>query len=465
MQLQASRSLRARVLGRDSTALEVSEIVTNREARIWRSTIRCCGLRRSTGLVGFLAVGTILALGCASLSSTNPDKRTAALRRVHDQTVLERFAKQDPDPRVRSAATEKLADPLALVAIAIDDKDESVARIAVKKLRDETLLARVALDKDPTLKENPGITYGAGLRGSLHSGSYRGDPPPLPQVERRETRRTAAVGRISDQAILTRIALHGQDERTVQCAAEKVTDQNALMEIALGASLGDAAVGAASRLSDGSMLTAVALGAKNAMVALAAAKRLTDQSALARIATEAPLDFVRLAAVERLTSQEHLLSLVQGQTEWEIRDAAFQRLDRNSLNSLAQRLESSDLALAASLRLGSVSWAEVFTNARRAGGGLSDAIGAAALVRDPQPDASAVVELCHTYIRQGVVARIPDLCALLIRFGDQLLAEDYLNCGRQELETAGTEWASSRGYTIRRGYGSHRVVWGAGNGR
>jgi len=118
------------------------------------------------------------------------------------------------------------------------------------------------------------------------------------------------------------------------------------------------------------------------------------------------------------------------------------------------------LQVAANIVLKRTTWENEFSNQSSAY--LGSVIGAAALVDSPKPTSASVVSACHTYIRRGETARIPELRDLLLRYGDKSLAEDYLNCGNSRLHDAAVEWSQKRGFRIGSGYGSNRVTWGSG---
>jgi len=63
-------------------------------------------------------------------------------------------------------------------------------------------------------------------------------------------------------------------------------------------------------------------------------------------------------------------------------------------------------------------------------------------------------------IRRGDESRIPEMGDLLEGYGDKALAEDYLNCGQPDLDSAGRKWARQRGFDVGTGSGSHRATWG-----
>ena len=251
--------------------------------------------------------------------------------------------------------------------------------------------------------------------------------------------RIKALRDIMDQNVLATVALEDENARVRLAAVEKLNDQNLLGRVAMES-------------ADGS-------------VRHAAVQRLVDQSLLAKIATESQHPSLRISATKRLTDQNVLARVVRenrSREMWKVRQAAFGKLDQESLAALARRAEAPALSLAAKIRRGEANWDQAFASANKRRRGLGDVLGAAALVESPRPTSAAVVAACHDYIRRGDVARIAELRELLLRYGNKTLAEDYLNCGRHELEEAGKEWARANGYNVGTGFGSSRVRWGSG---
>jgi len=210
------------------------------------------------------------------------------------------------------------------------------------------------------------------------------------------------------------------------------------------------------------VMTKIAMEDTEGAVRRTAVERLTDQNALARLAVEDKEGFVRQATFGRLTDQEVLIHLTQQHTIWEVRRRAFQRLDGKSLATLAQGARDPAVALAAQIRLQQSTWEQAFADARRLHKGLSSVLGAVELVDSPPLASHTLIQEC---IRQGDVACIPKLRALLMLYGDKALAEDYLNSGQAELEAISREWAGAHGYNITTGSGSHRVRWGSDRSR
>lgn len=67
------------------------------------------------------------------------------------------------------------------------------------------------------------------------------------------------------------------------------------------------------------------------------------------------------------------------------------------------------------------------------------------------------------YIRKGIPGSEPVLNDALDSFGYETMAEDYLNCGNDKLESAAEAWAHRNGYRITHSYGAATgPKWGSG---
>ena len=197
-------------------------------------------------------------------------------------------------------------------------------------------------------------------------------------------------------------------------------------------------------------------------VRLQALAYISNPTVLARVACTDADTRVRTCAVSKLTDQKALAEVACNATDWDIRKAAFNKLGTPQLTELAQTAKDPAVALAARVKSNQETWNAAFKPGNLESKGLGNVLGAVALVDTPQPSSGSVVAACHTFIRRGDSSRIPELKDLLLRFGDKPLAEDYLNCGQNQLRAAGEQWASSNGYGVGSGSGSHRVQWGEG---
>jgi len=90
---------------------------------------------------------------------------------------------------------------------------------------------------------------------------------------------------------------------------------------------------------------------------------------------------------------------------------------------------------------------------------LDAAIVTRALVRQVGEDENRLCVLLLA-VKLGIPGSEARLNEVLELYGDISMAEDYLNCGSRALYEGGERWATSRGYTINSGGGSHRAKWG-----
>ncbi|MFZ0961280.1 MAG: hypothetical protein WAO35_10275 [Terriglobia bacterium] len=118
--------------------------------------------------------------------------------------------------------------------------------------------------------------------------------------------RHTAVGRVTDRTLLAKIAVEAKDADVRNTAVGKLTDQAVLAKVAAEDENSDVRQTAVETLTDQSALAKVAVEDKDANVRVAAVRKLTDQAAAAKIAVEDQEAYVRLAAVEKLTDQAAL---------------------------------------------------------------------------------------------------------------------------------------------------------------
>ena len=116
----------------------------------------------------------------------------------------------------------------------------------------------------------------------------------------------AAVGKLTDQPALAKIAAEVKDPYVREAAVTKLTDQSILARIALEDKESYVRMSAARRLTDQSLLAKIAVQDKDADVRETAVEKLTDQSLLEKIALEDGNSKVQAAAVQKLTSRSML---------------------------------------------------------------------------------------------------------------------------------------------------------------
>jgi len=164
----------------------------------------------------------------------------------------------------------------------------------------------------------------------------------------------AAVQQLTDQSLLTRVALVAVSPDVRKAAVGKLTDQSLLAKVALEAEDSDVCEAAVRKLTDQSLLAKVALEAWDPGVREAAVEKLTDQYPLAKIATTGSHLFssTRLAAIKKLTDQSLLAKIIVENTIQGVREAAFETLtDQSLLAKLALEDEGLDVHEAAISRL------------------------------------------------------------------------------------------------------------------
>ena len=125
----------------------------------------------------------------------NKEKALAAAASETNQKKLIEIAKKALIPDVRKVAVEKLSDQSALVDVAKTDIDAAVSKAAVNKLTEQTLL----LDVVNAGKNTCWIT------------------------------RLDAINRLTDQELITKLAIDSSEWSVRQAAVNKLTDKAVLI--------------------------------------------------------------------------------------------------------------------------------------------------------------------------------------------------------------------------------------------
>jgi hypothetical protein len=119
----------------------------------------------------------------------------------------------------------------------------------------------------------------------------------------KESKLAAAVGKLTDQVSLAKVAVDARCWWARVAAVGKLTDQALLAKLAIQDDARDVRLAAVEKLTDQAALAKAAIQDHWATVRRAAVEKLTDQTALAKVATEDADGGVRLAAVGKLTDQ------------------------------------------------------------------------------------------------------------------------------------------------------------------
>lgn len=138
--------------------------------------------------------------------------RCAAVGNLTDQTLLAKIARADKNSEVVRASVSRITDQSVLAGIAADGLDNYARFHAIKRLSDETTLMQVALHekfRNDVRSQEPG------------DSRYRDNGL-----------RCVAVSKISDQAILARIAVETPYIEVMRAALDRMLDKAALVIIA-----------------------------------------------------------------------------------------------------------------------------------------------------------------------------------------------------------------------------------------
>ncbi len=433
----------------------------------------------------------------------------ALLAKIDDPALLAMIAGVGKDPSVRRTAVEKLTDQALLAKIAVEDISTGVRRTAVEKLTDQALLAKTAMNGgysdvrlaavgklfDQTVLENiameghyPDVCLAA--VGKLTKQTVLAK---VAANAKSLDARVSSIGRVTNQSLLRHWAEEDPQAVIRQAAAAQITDDKFLeqrLRAEPSAAVRTAIVGT---LRGKDSLRGVAVSAYHQKDRAQALQRLqkdfsiegseaakaqealrrrvealskeTDNAKLLAVAVDGEFDVLRAAAAKCMADPLTLEHTAARASDHEVLKILLAKLkDNAALNRIMAGAHDRAMRQAAAQKAGTKSWKEIFDAATVKGATvqmLGDALAAVSLYSETQPGAKEGVQhACLNLIRRGNESRIPEMVDLLEGYGDKALAEDYLNCGQPDLDTAARQWASRRGYNINTGAGSHRASWG-----
>jgi hypothetical protein len=428
-----------------------------------------------------------------AVEANDPNVRWIATKRLRDQEVLKRVALKDTNPEVSQAAWEALPDA-TLYQFAVDiTADDQIRFAAIGALKDETQLVRVVFNADDQ-RFRPsrfkalaiGRITDNSLLAKIVSSSCGWRQVSVMDDEHRAVCEKGRE-RITDQAVLYRLALEDPDPYVRLRVVQNLTDRTALASLAereKNTYIGKAAAEklmklakvpanetenpldpreAVRKLTDQTLLGKAAVEEEDPNIRMAAILRLYDQNYLAKAAVEERDPSIRYLALERLNDQTVLAGVVTNDTHSKLRRFALARINNKIiLDDLAVDTRDKAVRLAAEVRLQDTSLADLCganTGGRPA---LATAMGVFLLFDRQESLSSCVESICLMAIRQGEEARIRDLIELLDLYGTRSLAEAYINCGHNRLAVAGRYWAEDHRYTTLHypASGSNLVRWG-----
>ena len=139
------------------------------------------------------------------------------------------------------------------------------------------------------------------------------------------------VRKLTDQALLAKIAVESRDADVRRAAVRKLTDQALLAKIAVeDTDHPDVRITAIEKLTDHALLAKIAIKDEDSSVRSAAIEKLTDQALLADLAVEDTDLDVRSTAVSKLTDQALLAKIAVEAEDPVIRAEAIAELDESN---------------------------------------------------------------------------------------------------------------------------------------
>lgn len=395
--------------------------------------------------------------------------RLMALNKVTNQDILFNVASNEENFEVKLAAFNKITDQKLINSLASDSEDSKLCLIALNKVSDQNLIIRLALNEKKDLELRRMAIQKITDQNILYKMVLKYDTYYIDDVP--EKVRGEAFNRITDQILINKLAVEIKGSFG-KMAVNKVIDQDILYRIAIDENKPEVSrIAAINKITDKNMLYSISkivchtarigynLKDMDNDIKVNLLNRLTPGQ-LVNLVGESVILEQKLYAVNLLNDQTLLMNISQNNNNLNVRQTAFMKLNDNSLEIISRVAKEPSIILAANIRLGRIDWKNAFSGNSK--GNLGVVIGAAALVDNPKPTSWDVILACHNFIKLGDTSRIPELIELLYRYGDIALTEDYLNCGNEDLHTAGNSWAIRHDYDVKSGYGSNRVRWGEG---
>ncbi len=304
-------------------------------------------------------------------NDSEPSVRGAAVGRLEDQALLAKIALNDSEWTVRKIAVGRLKDQAALAQIANSHDprnlffESDMHKIAVSNLTDQAVLAKIAKsDNDPGVRAAAvGKLTDFALLTQVAREAYAGIGGETERAYERQDyaaaiRRLADKTVVADQAEVIKTVREAKDRLLREVAVARLTDQALLSTIAMTDGDVEMRRAAVSSLTDKDLLAKIAKndpGVRNAAevrageLRLDAVRRLTDQTVLAQVAKADSIWAVGRAAVERLNDQALLAQVAETGSERPVREAAVERLNDQSVLARIARGDSSPYVRAAAV--------------------------------------------------------------------------------------------------------------------
>ncbi|MCP5368459.1 MAG: hypothetical protein H6907_13265 [Hyphomicrobiales bacterium] len=285
-----------------------------------------------------------------ALSAAPMKERVAAVWRIQNNGLLDRIVRQATEPAVVNPACKQVTDQDLLFSYAMtwSQLGSTCPYTSIDAITDQNRRYRVAMQGSASFVRMYALEHledEALLRriSTEHPQKHFRDTAARRLQKVSTDRGVAAVRRSRDQAALAETARHGDIQKVRLAALARIGDQALLAGLAEDGSV-DAKVReqATKRLTNQAVLLRIALATDDPTVRLAAVSRLSGQEALFRVARSGPPagrvdSAARQAATARITGQDRLRLIAGEDTSWQVRAEALRRVTDQRLLARAAR--------------------------------------------------------------------------------------------------------------------------------
>jgi hypothetical protein len=401
----------------------------------------------------FLALVVILNLTTISCSSPESD-----LRKVQKKNTIESFrkfiSKYENNRPIREKAIDELSDQAIIAMIAVNDINEYIRTKAFEKITDQkSLLLIISKNKDSDLVDAAWI--------KLNDQDILTNLADSATIERIRIR---AVTKIRNDDFLLKKTRYDKSAAVRFASVIQINSESTLLNIATSSYYNELRTLAKNRITDPILSKQIVAWESHMKKRLIDIQIDTNQETLSEISLKGEYDIICMEATLKLTDQKLLANIVLNSKDRNVARAAFTKLnDIRSVENIFNNTSDKVIKMASSIRLNRNTWYDFFYEATLIGKtseDLQNVLSAVSLL--PRQNVNYLVRnACRTLIGIGDNSRIDELKKLLQDYGDENLAESYLNCGQTSLKNAGEEWAKKHGYYISNVKGSDCLHWGS----
>ncbi len=435
-----------------------------------------------------------------ALYNKNSQIREAAVETLQDQKVLGEVALMESsfsgDRSISRTAIQKMTNPAILKKIISDNYSDWLIKIIAKLRLVELAKQQGTQSLTAILVKTTDISDTVFRKIALLDLMYEKLLIPLAYFEKNQSLRKMAIHLLDNQKVLQDLAENNPSANIREAAVIGISNDPFLLQRAntdISAAVRLAAVrtfhdrktalkaikqsyyydarSAAYRyltdISDVKLINQAKVVAKKYNKMINKIYTSNDSAFLIKESLQGKIDVYRKVAASKLSKPVDITRVASSSNDRAVLMQLLKKIeDTELLKKLAATAVNQPMRLAAAQKSGLKSWDAIFKSATNRTNSsvqaLGDALAAVALFKKTQTGVkNSVQQAALELIRIGNESRIPEMVDLLAIYGNTLLAEDYLNCGQPDLNSAAKAWANKNGYNIRKGGGSNRARWGS----